>query len=183
MTTGFSNALQQTDMRTRQRSKSSGSVEDPRNSQDFVAHLYPKSNGGEAPAANAPGLNDRVVLQFLTAYYRINSQYARLRKVREQKASVPRDQREREALQAIEVALQHRDALEDRYAPYGVIAEAVVKDGFVVDVKFSFGNADATGRLRSDLYKITAYVPIPLPAGTDFGDLPVRIEGPGIEPE
>ena len=170
-------------MKTPPQSKSSGSFEDPRNSRDFVARLYPKTNGGEAPSADAPGLNDRLVLQFLAAYYQINSRYTRLRKVREQKASVRRDQREREALQAIEVALRHRDALEDRYAPYGVIAEAVVKDGFAVDVKFSFGNTDAAGRLRSDLYKITAYVPIPMPEGTNFEDLAVRIQGPGIEPE
>jgi len=52
-----------------------------------------------------------------------------------------------------------------------------------VDVKFSFGNADATGRLRSDLYKITAYVPIPTSAGDKLEGLTVKIESPGIGPE
>lgn len=159
------------------------SFRDPRTSEDFRAHLYPKANGREAPPPDSSVENDRLVLEFLAAYYQINSRYARLRKVRAQKASAHRDQQEREALQAIDVSLQHRDALEDRYAPYGVIAEAVAKDGFAVDVKFSFGNADATGRPRSDLYKITAYVPIPMPGGTKLEDLSVRIEGPGIEPE
>ena len=55
-----------------------------------------------------------------------------------------------------------------------------MKDGFAIDVKFSFGNVDATGRPRSDLYTITAYIPIPLPPGTKFEELPIQIEGPGI---
>jgi hypothetical protein len=170
-------------MTTPRQPKGTGSFQDPRSSQDFRPRLYPKANGGEAPPADSPDANDRLVLQFLAAYYEINCRYASLREVREQKGSVHDDQREREALQAIEVSLQHRDALEDRYAPHGVIAEPVVKAGFAVDVKFSFGNADATGRPRSDLYKITAYVPIPISAGDKLEDLTVKIEGPGIGPE
>ena len=170
-------------MTTPRQPKDSGSFQDPRASQDFRPSLYPKANGGEAPPADSSDANDRLVLQFLAAYYEINCRYASLREIREQKGSVHHDEREREAMQAIEVSLQHRDALEDRHAPYGVIAEAVVKAGFTVDVKFSFGNADATGRLRSDLYKITAYVPIPMSAGAKLEDLKIKIEGPGIAPE
>jgi len=45
------------------------------------------------------------------------------------------------------------------------------------------GNVDAAGRRRSEGYTITARVPIPLPAGINFEDLPIKIEGPGINPE
>jgi len=42
---------------------------------------------------------------------------------------------------------------------------------------------DATGRRRSELYTLTAYVPIPLPTGTKLEDLPLKIEGPGFNGE
>jgi hypothetical protein len=88
-----------------------------------------------------------------------------------------------ECLQEIEKVLIVIDGLEDCYAPFGVIAEPVVKRGFIVDLKVSFGNVDAAGRRRSDLYTITARVPIPLPEGIKLKDLPIKIEGPGIDPE
>ena len=50
-------------------------------------------------------------------------------------------------------------------------------------MKVSFGNRDAKGRRRSDIYTLTAFVPVPLPKGTKFEELPLKIEGPGFDSE
>ena len=123
------------------------------------------------------------MLEFLAVYYELNSESSRLLEVRKRPDSQQRSEAERERLQAIEKVLVLRDGLEDRYAPFGVIAEPVVQEGFTVELKVSFGNADAAGRRRSDLYTITAFLPIPLPKGVKIEDLPIQIEGPGINGE
>jgi len=159
------------------------SAEDPRSGSGFLPQYYPAANGKDAPPADATERNDQIMLEFLGAYYEINWQYSRLLEVRKRPDAPERIEAERERLQAIENALIHRDSLEDRYAPFGVIAEPVVKDGFTVDLKVSFGNVDAAGKLRSELYTITAYVPIPWPKGVKIEDLPIQVEGPGISAE
>ena len=160
-----------------------GGFEDPRGRRDFLPQYYPMANGKDAPPLGAAERNDRLVLEFLAAYYDLNCEYARLLEVRKGAASPQRQEAERKGLQAVERLLILRDNLEDQYAPFGVIAAPVVKDGFTLNLKISFGNRDAAGRLRSDLYTITACVPIPLPEPLKFEDLPLKIEGPGINPE
>ena len=157
--------------------------QDPRSRSDFLPQHYPRANGKEAPPIDAAAQNDRIVLEFLAVYYKLNCEYFHLLEVRERPDSRERSGAERERLQAIEKVLILRDSLEDRCAPLGVIAEPVVKEGFTVDLKISFGNVDAAGRRRSDLYTITAFLPIPLPKGVKIEDLPIQIEGPGISGE
>ena len=157
--------------------------EDPRRRADFLAQFYPTANGKGALPPDSVGQNERIVLEFLAAYYDLNCQYSRLLEVRKQPGSPARDEAERKCLQEIEKVVIVRDGLEDRYAPFGVIAEPTVRGGFTVNLRMSFGNVDAVGRCRSDLYTLTAYVPIPLPEGMKFEDLPLKIEGPGIDSE
>ena len=157
--------------------------QDPRSRSDFLPQHYPRANGKEAPPIDAAAQNDRILLEFLAVYYKLNCEYFHLLEVRERPDSRERSGAERERLQAIEKVLILRDSLEDRCAPLGVIAEPVVKEGFTVDLKISFGNVDAAGRRRSDLYTITAFLPIPLPKGVKIEDLPIQIEGPGINGE
>ena len=156
---------------------------DPRIHDDFRPRHYPRVNGRDAPPPEATERNDRIKLEFLAAYYALNGGYAALLEARGHPDSPERRQAEKKCLQNIERLLIVRDGLEDQYAPFGVIAEPVVENGFTMDVKISFGNVDATGRLRSELYTLTACVPIPLPGGVEFEDLPIKIEGPGINPE
>ena len=156
---------------------------DPRLRNDFQPHYYPKANGKEAPAADAGERNDRILLEFLAAYYDLNCEYARLLEVRRGEPSPQRGEAERRRLQAIEKVLIVRDALEDRYAPLGVVTEPVVRDGFTMDVRIKFGNVDGAGRRRSDLYTLTTCVPVPMPPGLKFEDLPMKIEGPGFNGE
>jgi len=148
-----------------------------------LPQYYPLANHQEAPPFDALERNDRIKLEFLAGYYELNCEYSRLLVARQSPPSLERDEAERSILQAVEQRLIVRDNLEDRYAPFGVIADPVVKNGFVVNVIFSFGNVDAAGRRRSELYTITARVPIPLPRGIKFEDLPIKIEGPGINPQ
>ena len=156
---------------------------DPRCRHDFLPQYYPMANGKDAPPIDAVERNDRIVLEFLAAYYHLNCEYARLLEARQSPASTQRSEAEIKSLQAVEKVLIVRDSLEDRYAPLGVITDPVVKDGFTVEVRIKFGNVDAAGRRRTDLYTLTAYVPVPMPAGTKFEDVPMKIEGPGFNGE
>src|SRR5215207_7554082 len=105
------------------------SFEDPRCSADFLPQFYPTANRNEAPPMDSSGQNDRIVLQFLAAYYHLNCHYSRLLEVRQQPASPDRNEAERKCLQEIEKLLIDRDAVEDRYAPFGVMADPTVRDG------------------------------------------------------
>jgi len=158
-------------------------LHDPRRCADFLPQFYPTANAKPAPPIDSPGENERVVLEFLAAYYQLNREYSRLLEVRRQSPSPQRDEAERKSLQEIEKVLIVRDALEDRYAPYGVVAQPIIRDGLTGNLKISFGNVDAAGRRRSDVYTLTAFVPIPLPKGTKLEDLPLKIEGPGFDSE
>ena len=155
---------------------------DPRSLPDFELRHYPRVNGEESPAPDAAERNDRIKLEFAATYYALNCEHARLVALRCQPDSIGRRTEEKTLLQKIERLLIARDKLEDFYAPFGVIAEPVIKEGFTVDLNISFGNVDAFGRLRSDCYTITACVPVPLPQGINFDELPITIEGPGIRP-
>lgn len=155
---------------------------DPRTRADFQPRHYPRLNGQEAPPPAATERNDRIKLEFLAAYYELNCVHARLLAARQAAASPARGETEKNILQNVEQLLMVRDGLEDHYAPQGVIAEPIVKDGFTVNVILSFGNVDAAGRCRSELYTISTRVPIPLPEGVKFEDLDLRIQGPGINP-
>jgi hypothetical protein len=156
---------------------------DPRQRSDFQPQYYPRANRKDVPPADTMERNDRVLIQFAAAYYSLNCEYSRLLAVRKRKGSAERDRAERECLQAIETALRFRDELEDYYAPFGVIVEPIVKCGFTSDLKVSFGNVDASGRQRLDLYTISAHIPIPLPSGVNLRDVPVQIHGPWMDSE
>lgn len=155
---------------------------DPRKRPGFLPEYYPKANGREAPPIDARERNDQLKLQFLSVYYDLNLAYAKLVEVRNCPASASRRESEKNCLQEVERLLILRDSLEDQFAPLGVIADPVVQAGVTVNVNFSFGNVDARGRRRSDCYTITACVPVPLAPGIKFEDLPIEIEGPGIDP-
>jgi len=163
-------------------SPNQGGFSDPRSRAEFQPQHYPRVNGQEPPPPTATERNDRIKLQFLEAYYDLNCAYARLFAARQEAESPARREAEKKLLQNVERLLIMRDGLEDQYAPLGVIAEPVVKDGFTVNVILSFGNMDAAGRLRSELYTITASLPVPLPKGFKLADLDLKIEGPGVNP-
>ena len=155
--------------------------EDPRSRKGFRSQFYPTLNGKEAPPLDSPGQNDRIALEFLAAYYSLNCDYSRLLEVRQRPPSPQRDEAERNCLQDLEKVLIFRDGLEDRYAPFGVIARPTVGEGFTFNVRVSFGNVNAHGRIRSEIYTLTAVVPVPMPQGAKLENLPLKIEGPGFD--
>jgi hypothetical protein len=149
---------------------------DPREAAGFIAELYPTANRHPAPPPNCPLRNDAILLEFLAAYYRLNCEYAQLLKVRQSPPSPERDQSEREQLQAVEQALIARDQVEDLYAPYGVIAEPSIRDGFTRDVRISFGEPARGKRPQDGGLLIEAILPIGLTADFDLDQLPVRVQ-------
>ena len=158
-------------------------LKDPRSRPEFNPQLYPCVNGQDAPAPGATERNNRIKLKFLAVYYGLNCEHARLEKLRAQPETGQRRKGELNILRDIERLLVLRDALEDEYAPLGIIAEPVNQDGFTKDLIVTFGNEDAFGKLRSDLYTINACVPVPLPEGILFEELDITIEGPGLSPQ
>ena len=162
------------------RTSTSAPRTDPREEAEFNPRYYPRANGQPAPPPGSECKNDRIILRFLAAYYRINLEATRHRELLTQQGIHAGAPAEREVLQAIERALCHRDALEDEFAPFGVIAEPVLQEGVTVDVRFRFASVNAEGRRRSEDFTITACVPVPLPPGIKLEDLPVQIEGPGF---
>lgn len=108
-------------------------MKDPRWLPDFDPTLYPQCDHGAPPPASDKSPAAARKLEFLAAYYRINVFSRALRLIRAQGHAAAD---EREALQAIERALLARDALEDKYAPLGVVATPDFEDGLVKDVSF-----------------------------------------------
>jgi hypothetical protein len=149
---------------------------DPREAPDFRAGLYPTANAKPAPPPGATEPHDQLMLEFLAAYWEINRAHARLLEVRAQAPSETQPQ-ERAALQQIETALRHRDALEDFYAPYGIIAEPIMKDGSAMDIRFTFGDTDSAGQKRNQPRFSSAFITIPLPPGVT-GKVRLPGEGP-----
>jgi hypothetical protein len=130
--------------------------------------LYPNCDG--KPWNNRGGDSQSTVkFQFVEAYFRINLAYAQLlafRKKRRPPSATPKAfGMERTLLQQIEKAIVFREALEDRYAPRGILATPVYRDGFTVDVRFTdFQTGQQQGGpliISSSSVRIT----IPLPAG------------------
>jgi hypothetical protein len=148
---------------------------DPREATGFIAELYPTANRRAAPPPNSATRDEVIMLEFLAAYYRLNCEYAQLLNVRQFSPSPERDQREREQLQAVERALVARDQVEDLYAPYGVIAEPSVRDGFTHDVRITFGVTARGKRPQDSGLLIEAILPIGLAPDFDLDELPVRI--------
>jgi hypothetical protein len=123
-------------------------IVDPRVHPDFIPSLFPLANGA-APVASADPRNDQVVLAFLAAYYELNVRWNELRELRSRPDQPDFGHCERTTLQGIETALRRRDELEDRFAPFGIIAEPVLKDGIALDIQFTFGSVNAAGRFRA----------------------------------
>jgi hypothetical protein len=156
---------------------------DPRGNAQDLPPDFPTVNGQRPPPPGATARNDRIMLDFLCAYYHLNRAYRRLLEARSLPEGDARLTAERESLQDVEKILIIRDRLEDLHAPLGVITEPVVRQGFTVDLTIKFGNVDAAGRRRTDLYTLTTVMPVPLPGPARLDDLPMGIEGPGFNGE
>lgn len=153
-------------------------LNDPRSRHDFQQAFYPSANGKPAPRPDAEARNDRIMLEFLAVYYDLNRGHSKLLEVRQRVDSQECASAEADVLREIEKILIRRDDLEDRYAPFGVLVQPEVKEGFTVDISFRFGNADSRGKPRTDVYRLAAEVPIPLPPGAKLEDYIVDFEGP-----
>lgn len=136
---------------------------DPRTAPAFVPQYYPTANGSTGPVGGADARNESIAREFLAAYYAINVCYGRLMDLRARPRGVDFARLERTALQAIDTALIQRDELEDRYAPFGVLAEPEARVGFTVNVRFTFGSTDAAGRFRAEPIVSSAFLEFRVP--------------------
>ena len=141
--------------------------QDPRAARGFRPQFYPQADGRAGPPANAADRLDRMRLRFLAIYYELNRGYARLLEARRNAdgKAAHRKTLELAALKRIESVLRRRDGLEDEAAPYGIIAEPVLKKGFTVSVQFSCGNRPPPPDKGGGPLYSSAYLTIPLPAG------------------
>jgi hypothetical protein len=151
---------------------------DPRSAPGFLPQFIPRANGQDAPRPDSAPWEDRVMLEFLAIYYELNHAYSQLLQAKIRTESSGDASEQRRGQQCLEQWLVRRDALEDRYAPAGVIAEPVYENGFTVNVQFRFGSRDALGRRRFDAYTVATFVPIPWPEGKGFADLPISVRDP-----
>lgn len=147
---------------------------DPRLQSDFDPKLFPKAKGTAVLTPEIKDPDERITLEFCTVYYELNRLYASSKRAREQEQSPERSVQERALMQEIEKHLRIRDELEDRYAPYGVIAEAITQDGFTTDIIFTFGNRSAASQRQKPFVSSSALLIFPKPirfgSRTDGGD-------------
>jgi hypothetical protein len=136
-------------------------VRDPRTQPAFHPALLPQANGGAPPAVGTRDSIERIKIQFLSVYYHLNIGYAELLQVRASQPESKGDAAEHRILRRIERVLRQRDALEDHYAPRGIMAEPVMRHGFAVDLQFTFGTVNAQGRPRSDGFRMSGYMALP----------------------
>lgn len=136
---------------------------DPRLQTDFDPKLFPKAKGNAVLIPEIKDPNERITLEFCTVYYELNRLYASSKRAREQEQSPERSVQERALMQEIEKYLRIRDELEDRYAPYGVIAEAITQDGFTRDIIFTFGNRAVASRRQTRFVSSSALLIFPKP--------------------
>ncbi len=111
-------------------------MKDIRKESDFNPALFPICDGKPFAFADAQQGLGQIKLSFLSAFYRTNQAYARLVAHRKRKRVVTWHAQERTILLAIEQVLRAREALDDRYAPRGIIAAPVYRNGFCVEVRF-----------------------------------------------
>jgi hypothetical protein len=135
---------------------------DPRSGKNFAPNLYPQADETAAPS-QPRDRNERITLEFCAVYYELNRLYAKLMETRSQADSPKRSVRERAVMQEIEKYLRVRDELEDRYAPYGVIAEAITQAGLTVNIKFTFGDREVAGQRQMQFVSSSALLIFPKP--------------------
>lgn len=137
---------------------------DPRQYPDFNPLHFPLCDGRPAPTPDPTNWIHERILEFATAYYHLNRNYDRLRKVR-----IGESKETPEAvLKDIEAAAFCRDTLEDRLAPEGFYAEPIIDGIITVDLVFSHA---LKKRIEIDIPPVESsfslFVPMP-PPGTDL---------------
>jgi hypothetical protein len=123
---------------------------------NFDPALYPKCDQGPPPSPLDGDSTSAAKREFLAAYYRLNQSHWRLATVRGERRSA---EEERTALQAIELALLARDAVEDKYAPLGIMATPEFTKGYVTNVSFGQPPRAARGASLSMVFAVQPGAP------------------------
>ena len=130
----------------------------------FNPNLFPSCDG--RPLAAVPSAEPWLTVKrrFLEAYYQINLRYAELRSRRNGGPRLEPNE-ERALLQAIDRALQTKEALEDRWASRGLVATPEQLNGLTVNVTFSHpGSPAARPAIMGSSAEVTLSFRVPLQA-------------------
>ncbi len=126
-----------------------------------VSTLVPRCDGGPPPAEGDASAHASIKREFVAAYHRLNMLSRQLASVRQAPPSPERRAAERLVLQEIEAALLARDALVDRHAAMGIVADAVFERGVATDLRFTTpGRRTATRPVSSLCFAVTAPAPL-----------------------
>ena len=109
---------------------------DPRKLPDFNPAWLPLCDGGKAPPMDTDRPALQRVIQFAAQYYAMNRAVAAIEAGR---AASDADA-EIAALKDLRSASHARDALEDRWAPEGFLAEPVMEGARYVNLLFTWAN-------------------------------------------
>jgi hypothetical protein len=140
---------------------------DVRLASDFAPQFYPQADGAPVPPGGSGDRDDTIKIEFCAVYYQLNRLHACLSELRQkEEGSSPDRLQERELLEEVENHLRLRDALEDKYAPYGVIAEPILEEGFTTDIRFTFGDRNILRQQRTHLVSSSALILFPPEGGT-----------------
>jgi hypothetical protein len=118
---------------------------DPRTLPDFKPEFLPLCDGGDAPEGKSNSRYDRLMLEFLAAYYELNVAQAAMDET-ELKGD-PAAQRA--AMKEFVHASRWRDELEDRHAPEGFYAEPVMSGSRYANLLFHWANKPQRPRIYS----------------------------------
>lgn len=114
-------------------------ITDPRLMPDFDAAYLPLCDGGPVPQLNSDNLHSDRMIEFASIYYAMNRAMDAAQAAKSGGDALA----EQEALRKVCRLSVLRDALEDRYAPQGFLAEPLLSEGLYVNILFTWsGKSD-----------------------------------------
>ena len=124
---------------------------DPRTLAQYDETLVPLCDGEDLPPQETNDRQLRRVIEFASIYYQMNQ----LRVLAEAARDTGNAVEERQLLERIRSVSRQRDALEDRYAPEGFLAEPVMDGDRCIDLKFNWAGKEPTDSAFRRRFKTT----------------------------
>lgn len=112
---------------------------DPRGSENFDPAFLPLCDGAEVPAPTSDEPQVRKIIEFAAVYYAMNQAVTNAAEARVKGDFAA----ETAALADLREASHVRDALEDRYAPEGFLAEPLMRGSQYENLVFSWAGKPA----------------------------------------
>lgn len=135
-------------------------IADPRVAPSSPDAAYqPACDGHPWPEADTADAIERQQIEFLAVYTRLNELHDRHREIQ---ARGGNPEEERLLLAGLNRIIQHRDQLEDRYAPVGFYAEPEMQEHLAVNLVFHYAQKHVRENHRRN-EPVEAWMKVPLP--------------------